>query len=469
MRRPMLLAAAALACAAATPALAQTSTPPAIGTPKPFQMPASETYTLSNGMQVTLVPYGDTPKAVISLRVYAGSLNEGSDPWLASITADMLKEGSAGRTSAAIATQAAGMGGDIATGSGNLSTNVGIDVLSEFTPQAVRLVADVARRPSFPAAEFDRVKTNWGRRLALFGSAPGPIAEFALARAYYGDHPYGRIAPTPQQLGGYTLDQVRQFHARNFGARRAHLYIAGQFDAAAVKAAVEQAFGDWAAGPERLSLPPSPKAGPQVILVDRPGAPQSTIRLAFPTVQAGQPGDIDMRVMNALLGGAFSSRITTNIREDKGYTYSPGSGISQNPGDARWTFQADVTSESTGASLREVFSEVRRLQGEAPGAEEAGGMRTYVSGLFVIQNATPASLIGTLANRDALGLPANWLDEYVPAVLAVTPQQMSAAAARSLPIDKATLVVVGDLKSVEPQLRALPELKDAQMTRVTVP
>lgn len=445
------------------------TTPPPIPAPKAFTVPASETFALANGMKVTLIPYGVAPKVVVSLQTYAGSLNEGENTWLGLLAVDMLKEGAAGMTAAQIAQKAAEMGGGLGTNAGAESSSVTLNVLSERAADAIALVADVAQKPSYPESELGRVKANWNRRLAVALSQPGTLANAALTRAYYGaDHPYGRVLPTPQQFGAYTTAQLKAWHAANFGAKRSHLYIAGKFDAAVVKAAVEKAFGGWAAGPERLSLPPSPKPGPQVLLVDRPGAPQSTFSIAYPAPNAGTPGDIPMRVSNALLGGSFSSRITRNIREAKGYTYSPGSGLAFYPANAVWTFNADVTTAVTGPALKEVFHEIRTLQATPPGDEEAAGMRQYMAGLFVIQNSTPGALVGSLATRDSLGLPRDWMDKYVPATLAVTPAQISEAA-KNLPIDKLTLVVVGDLKVVTPQLQELPELKGVEFKTVTVP
>ncbi|HEY0623081.1 MAG TPA: pitrilysin family protein [Sphingomonas sp.] len=469
MRRMIASLMAATLLAAPVAAQELPTTPPPIPAPKAFTVPASETFALANGMKVTLVPYGVAPKVVVSLQTYAGSVNEGENTWLALLAVDMLKEGAAGMTAAQIAQKAADMGGGLATNASLESSSVTLNVLSERAADAIALVADVAQRPSYPDSELARVKANWNRRLAVALSQPGTLANAAITRAYYGpDHPYGRVLPTPQQFGAYTTAQLKAWHAANFGAKRSHLYIAGKFDAAAVKGAVEKAFGGWAAGPERLSLPPSPKPGPQVLLVDRPGAPQSTFSIAYPAPRAGTAEDIPMRVSNALLGGAFSSRITRNIREAKGYTYSPGSSLAFYPSNAVWTFNADVTTAVTGPALKEVFHEIRTLQAAAPGDEEAAGMRQYMAGLFVIQNSTPGALVGSLATRDSLGLPRDWMDKYVPATLAVTPAQISAAA-KNLPLDKLTLVVVGDLKVVTPQLQELPELKGIEFKTVTVP
>jgi predicted Zn-dependent peptidase len=471
MIRRAFAAVAALALAAlpaSAPAQSFPKQQPAIGAPKPFKVPASETFRLANGMQVTLIPYGNVPKAVVSLRVYAGGINEGANTGLAGFTAQMLREGAGGRSGAEIAEAAAAMGGNLGVGADRHETNFSLGVLSEYADDAVRLIADLARRPDFPASELERIRQNLLRNVAVAKSQPQSAADAALASAYYGTgHPYGRLFPAEAQLTGYSLDDIRRFHAENFGAKRARLYIAGRFDAAAVRAAIEQGFADWQAGPERLRLPPQPQAGPKLLLVDRPGAPQSTIRIAFPAPAAGAAEDLGFRVTNALLGGSFTSRITRNIREEKGYTYSPFSGLTFNPGEALWAFNADVTTDVTGAALKEVIGEIRRLQTEAPPEEEAAGMRTWLAGTFVLGNASPGGLINSVANRDFHGLPANWLDAYVPGVLAVGAADMQRLARERLALERTTMVVVGDLAKVEPQLRQLPEFRSFQFQRVT--
>jgi predicted Zn-dependent peptidase len=170
--------------------------------------------------------------------------------------------------------------------------------------------------------------------------------------------------------------------------------------------------------------------------------------------------------MESLLSGAFNSRVTTNIREAKGYTYSPGSGTTFNAGEALWSLNADVTTDVTGPALKEIFYEIRRLQTEAPATAEAAGIQTYRTGTFVLANASAEGLIGTLATRDLHGLPANWLESYIPSVLAITPAQIQAAAREGIPLEKMTLVVVGDIAKITPQLKALPELKGAKFETV---
>lgn len=463
--------AAALSALSVGAALAQDAYPPmpAVGAPKPFSLPTMETYTLRNGMQVTLIPYGLTPKTVVSLRIPTGNIDDGADIWLSDLTVDMMREGAGDRTGPQLAEAAAAMGGGLGAGVGMHQTSLTLNVLSEHGPAAVALLADVARRPTFPENELERVRQNRVRNIAVSLSQAQAQADAALASAIFGpNHPYGVAYPTPEQMGGYTLEQVRAFHAAHFGARGAHIYIAGQFEPEAMKQAVEAAFGDWAPGPGATALPSATAPRRQVILVDRPGAAQSTIRLAYPAPAIGSAGDIPMRVANTLLGGSFNSRITRNIREAKGYTYSPYSGIDFSDRNiAGWVFNADVTTDVTGPALTEVFGEIRRLQTEAPSVAENEGSRTYMAGIFVLQNATAAGVVGSVANRDQFGLPGDWLDRYVQAVTSVTAEQMRDAAARNLAAERMTLVVVGDLSVIRPQVEALPELQGATFTVVT--
>jgi predicted Zn-dependent peptidase len=470
MRTLFLTLAAALAAALApVAALAQPFPPaPPIGDLKPFKSPAAETYALPNGLMVTLIPYGIAPKVIASLRIEAGEVDAAVATTLGAVTADMLKEGAGSRNALQLAQSAAGMGGDLSVTEGVHATVIMLDILSERVGDAIALIGDLARNPSLPADALDRVKANRLRNLSVALSDAGTIAEYAAARAIYPGHPYGAI-PDPALIQGYTLDQVKAFHAANFGAGRAHLYIVGRFDTGATKAAIDRAFATWARGNARNAPPAHPVAGPQVVLVDRPGAPQSTVRISFPVPLKTDADEAKLEVTDALLGGAFSSRITKNIRENKGYTYSPYSYIDFNRDVARWSEVADVTTAVTGASLHEIWSEIRGLQVAPPGADETVGIKTYQAGLFTLLAASPSGVLNQVVERDALHLPPDWLDGYVQRLLAVTPADVTATANARFTIPTQTLVVVGDLKTVLAQLQAQPELKGQTFMTVTVP
>ena len=163
--------------------------------------------------------------------------------------------------------------------------------------------------------------------------------------------------------------------------------------------------------------------------------------------------------MNALLGGSFASRITSNIREQKGYTYSPQGQLSSRYRDAYWVEVADVTTNVTGPSLKEIFGEVDRLQSEAPSEDELKDFQNYLAGVFVLQNSSRGGIIGQLEFVDLHGLPAEYLNGYVERIYAITPAQVQEVAKKYLQDDKATIVVVGDRKVIEEQLKPFGPLK----------
>jgi predicted Zn-dependent peptidase len=329
-------------------------------------------------------------------------------------------------------------------------------VLSEDAPAAIALIADLLQRPDLKAEELEKVRADMTRNLTVAKSSPQSIASEAFQGVIYPDHPYGRVFPTAEQLAGYTLDQVKAFHADNFGAARTHFYVVGQFDSAGVRAAIDKAFGGWQAGAAPTSLPAPVNAEPAVKLIDRPGAPQSMVMIGK---RIDKPGaEVDFRAASTLLGGYFSSRITRNIREDKGYTYSPHARLSNRVEGASWTEEAAVTAESTGPAITEIFKEIRRMQDEPPTAAEVQGIKNYMNGTFVIGLASRGGMAGSLANLDLLGLGAGYMNAYVGKVSALIAADFQNAAKRELATDKMTVVVVGPLESVRPQLEKVPEL-----------
>jgi len=437
--------------------------PPTPAPPEDFVVPASETIALPNGLEATFLPFGDVPKLTITAVVRAGVLNEEGKPWLASLTASMLSEGTATRSAAEISVAAASMGGQLVIASGDDETTAAIDVLSESGPDAVALVADVLTHATLPASEFDRVRQDALRSLSVSRTQPQSLAAEAFRKALYGDHPYGQTFPTAEALGAYTVADVERFYDTNFGARRTHLFVAGHFDRAAMEAAVRSAFADWTAGPAPLIDVPEATATRQVRLIERAGAPQSTIYLGLPVVPISHPDFMALSVTNTLLGGYFSSRITSNIREDKGYTYSPYSSFATRYRDTVWVEVADVTTADTGPALEEIYKEIERLRHTPPAADELRGVQNYRNGVFLISNATRAGLLGQLAFLNLHELPEEWLTSFIDRLYAVTPAQISDAALKYLDPARMTLVVVGDLDVVRPQLAKVQALRGVKL------
>jgi zinc protease len=456
----LLVLAASLFVAA--PSFAQKQTPPAGGPPKPFTVPAHETYSLPNGMKVTLVPYGRLPKVTASLVVRTGSVNQTPEQYsVASILGNLVKEGTSTRSAKQLAEEFAQMGGDLNVGIGEDESAFTTDVLSEFGPNAVRLLADVALHPLLPESELARLKNDALRQVTVARSIPQQIAQERFRKILYPDHPYGRVLPAPEDIQKQSIENAKAFYQGNFVAVRAHLYVAGRFDGAAVKKAITESFLGWAKGTPAASFVPKPQPKRMLDVTDRPGAAQSTIFVGLPVPGADSPDNIPLSVTNTLLGGSFGSRITSNIREQKGYTYSPNSQISRRVHDAYWVETADVTTAVTGPSLKEIFGEVERLQKEAPGAEELKGIQSYLSGIFLIQNSTRGALIGQLRYVDLQGLGEDYLKTYVQKVNAVTPADVQRMTAQYIKPEQMTIVVVGDKAKISEQLAPYATTGDA--------
>jgi predicted Zn-dependent peptidase len=431
----------------------QKQTPPAGGPPKPFHLPEIQKFTLPNGLQVTMVPYGSIPKVEINVVVRAGNLNESaSQTWLADITGELMKEGTTSRTSEQVAQQAASMGGSVGVAVGPDVTSISSDVLSEFGPKAVALLADVVRNPLLPASELARLKQDSLRRLSIQKSQSGPLARERFLQALYPDHPYGRLFPSEATINSFDESAVKKFYADNFGATRTHIYVAGRFDPIAVKAAITKGFSDWKRGTDPLIEIPKPVTKREVDLVDRPGAAQSTLYIGLPTIDPSSSDFLSLQVMNSLLGGSFGSRITANIREQKGYTYSPSSQVSSRYRDAYWAEVADVTTESTGPSIKEILYEIDRLQKDPPSAAELDGIKNYLAGVFVLRNSNRSGLNAQLQYVDLHNLGDDYLNTYVQKVYAVTPEQVQAMTQKYIVADKLTIVVVGDKTKVAEQI-----------------
>jgi zinc protease len=434
--------------------------PPTPGPTPPFELPSTTVFTLKNGLKVTLVPYGAVPKTDVSLALRLGNGDEGAkQTGLADLMGKLLLQGTAKKSAVEVAEAAARLGGALEANVRVDETSLDIECLGDSTVDAIRLVAEVARTPAFPTAELARLRGDLQREVAIQRSQPQPLAEELFFRAIYGNHPYGRVLPVAAEVDRFTLEQAKGMWTRFAGADRAHLYVVGRFDPAAVRPAIEEAFGGWGKAKGAPRPKPAPKAGRKVLLLDRPGAVQSTVRLGLPAIPPTSPDYIPLVVTDALLGGSFGSRITANIREKNGYTYSPRSIIGLHPGVGTWAEAADVTTKDTAAAVQEIFNEIEKLRKEPPGDEELAGIRKYVAGTFVLRNSSRAGIVNQLRFVDLHGLPADWLRTFVQRVQAVTPADVTRITRKYLDPKRMTLVVVGDQKTVQDSLKQFGPVK----------
>lgn len=429
--------------------------PPEGGTPKDFKIPAQNKFQLDNGLKTIMVDYGLVPKVTIQLYIGAGSILESADKvGLTNLLANLLEEGTETQSAKDLSIAFAKMGGQLSVAPGTHVTTVSATVLSEFAPDVVTLFSQVVQQSKLPASELERLKNNLKRQVSVGKSQAGTVATQLFDKAIFGDHPYGRELPSDEMIDGITIEDVKAFYEAEYGAKRSVLYVVGKFDQSKVEAAVKAGFASWQTGKELAYPAVTPNMEMDIALSDRPNAPQSTIRLGIPVPDPSHPDFVALEVMDDLLGGSFSSRITSNIREDKGYTYSPSSTLANRYRSSVWYQAADVTTESTKDALLEIAREVNLLGSEAPTEEELNGIKNYMAGIFVLQNSSRGGIINQLFNIEFHGLEENYLDKRVQSIYAVTPEKIQEVTQRYLDPEKMFLIVVGDEKTVGPQIEA---------------
>ena len=439
---------------------AQKQTPPPGGQPKDFVLPAKKVNQLPNGLRTTLVQYGAIPKVTVNMIIKTGNVHEGSkEIWLADLTGNLMQEGTSTMDFKTISRKVAAMGGNVNIGVGPDQVSISGSVLSEFAPDLIKVLADVLMNPAFPASELDRLKNDLKRQLSVQKSSPQSQALEKFNSIIYKDHPYGRVFPTQEMLDSYTIDMVKGFYDKNFGARRTVVYVVGKFDQSAVEKSISEALSSWKEGPEVNYPPVTANKSNEIATVDRPGAPQTTIMLGIPTLVPKNPDYVALQVTNSLLGGSFASRITSNIREQKGYTYSPFSAVQSRKNTSVWVEQADVTTEHTGASLQEIAKEVKRLQTEPPTKQELQGIQNYMAGIFVLQNSSPGGIINQLNFIDYHELDDSYLTDRVKNIYSITPEKVSQVTRDNFKYEDMTLVMVGDKKALEKQRKQFEEAR----------
>jgi zinc protease len=443
----LLSALATPAFAAGAPAKLPADLPP-YGQDKPIPVPEITRKTLSNGMEVWVVPREGLPRVDYVLAVRGAGLgaDDAAHPGFANLLAGLLNEGTAQHDSRAIAEAAQGLGGELSAGAGNDGITVSANALASNAGAMLGLLAEVARQPSFPDKEVELAKANALEALKAAEAQPGFRAERALAQAVYGDHPYGHTQPTAPAIESATRAMMQAEHARRFRPELSLLVIAGRIDAAQALKLAEAAFGDWRgqgeATPEIAA--PATEARPVRVLLQRDGSVQSTLRLGRPGIAATSPDYVPLRLASTILGGGFSSRINQNLREEKGYTYGASAGARSFRKGGAIVGGADVRNDVTGPALTEYMSEYTRFGTELVPEDEMAMNKRYVAGVYLLTNQLQGSVAATLANNWLVGLPPDFLGRYVPMIQKVSPEQVREMGRKYFDPATQSIVVVGD-------------------------
>ena len=432
------------------------------GSPRPFRFPEFSRERLANGLEVVLAPRPTVPLVEILLQQAAGGdRNPPGGAGLASLTASLVDEGTERRSGPELAVALERLGGSLSTRADWNAAEIDCALLAADLATGVELVAEVARRPNFPTAEVERLRRQTQAELLRRRDQPAILAEEALARALYPGSSYGvLLLGDDDSVASLTREQIVAHHAAHYVPSGGALLVAGDFDPAEARARIAEACGDWTGGPPSPppTVSPPPAAGRRVIVVDRPGAAQTELRLAHPGIPRTHPDRTRLGLLNAMLGGKFTSRLNLNLRERHGYTYGAHSRFVDRRGPGPFVISAAVGNEVAGAAAREALSEVERLLAEAPGADEVAESRSYLLGVFPYTLQTASDVLSRLAELTLWGLPDDHYERALAQVAATTPDDLLELARRHLRPQEMTVIAAGPLAALAPQLEPLGEL-----------
>jgi zinc protease len=431
---------------------------PAYGKDKPLPAPKIARKTLPNGLEVWVVPRNGLPRVdfVLAIRNAGYAADDKAHPGFANLLAGLLNEGSGQHDSRAIAELAQGMGGAVAASATLDGILVSSHALTSHAAPMLDLMAEVTRQPTFPAKEVALAKANALQGLKVAETQPRFRADRAIGKAVYGNHPYSQVEPTVESINATTEELLKAEHVKRFRPERALLVITGRVTEAQAMQMAQKAFSSWRGqGPATAETPAAPGAAKPVRLVlQRNGSVQSTVRLGSPGIAATSPDQVPMRLASTILGGGFSSRVNLNLRENKGYTYGASAGGRMYREGGSVIGGAEVRNEVTGASLKEFMAEYARIGTELVSPADMEMNKRYVAGGYLINNQLQRAVASTLASNWLVGLPPEFLGQFVPLIQKVTAEQVRDAGKKYFAPEAQSIVVVGDNAAIGEQLKA---------------
>lgn len=437
------------------------SRPPASGPAPALQLPAIQKRQLSNGLPVWIVELHEVPVVQVNLVLRSGTANDPTGKYgIASLTAAMLTEGAGSRSSLEIADAVDFLGADLDVSSGIDATSVRLHAPVARLADALPVMADVALRPTFPKDELERQRQQRLTNLIQAKDDPGTIAALAFSRTLYGPtHRYGTATMgTMDTIRAFTVDDLRTFYATTYRPENATLVVVGDVTPERVVPLLESSFGNWrtpgAPAPAVKLADVAQPTARAVYLVDKPGAPQTQVRIGWIGVARSTPDFFPLQVLNTILGGAFSSRLNLNLREKHGYTYGAGSSFDMRATPGPFSASAGVQTDKTKESLQEFFTELNGILQPVP-AEELTRAKNYVAMRFPGGFETTGDISRRLEDVVTYGLPDDYFSNYVQRIQAVTAADVQRVAKKYIDPSKLAVVVVGDAKSIASGIASL--------------
>ncbi len=462
----------ALAIATQVASAQTTQTLPPVGAERPFAPAARTERTLPNGLQVIALRHATVPKVTALLTIQSGLAAEPAEKaGLAQFTLDLAQEGTATKSSEQIKRDVFTLGASLSGTAGQDASTFQIRGLNTSLPQMLAIVADVVRNPSFPQAELELLKSTTAQRLQAQTASPQYVNNKLFRQTLFGSHPYSRIGVTPETLPAIDRQSIVNFQQTYYRPNNAFLVVVGDVAAEAVFAAAEQAFGGWErrALPEAKTAPLPALKGRTLVFVQRPNSVQSSISVGNFTPERDDPRWYTLQLANQIFGAAFDSRLVRNIREEKGYTYSPQSIFQSMAQGGLYRAVADVRNDVTGATLKEIYAEIDKLRAGGPEAEELSDAKQYSRGLFVLQNASQTGLANTLNTMETFGLPKDYPETFQRQISQPSGEAIKTGAQMLLGSEDSVVTIVGDYTKVKDQLTGFANIKFFDLTGKPIP
>ena len=429
---------------------------PTAGAPRPYEFPAVDRSTLANGLQLVVVPMPRLPLVSVLALVDAGAASElPGREGVAALAARTLAEGADGLDGAEITARFERLGTAFDASADWDSSVARLTVTRSRLDEAFGLFAAVLRGATFPEADVARRRDERLADIAQQLAEPRGLADERFAGFLYaGTSRYARAASgTAASVAGLDAAAVRAFHAEHYGPRATTLILVGDITPDDARALAERRFGSWAgtarpaspvAAASRVVAAMAAVPGKRVVVVEKPDAPQSELRVGHVGVARSHPDYLAIVVMNAILGGLFSSRINLNLREKHAFTYGASSGFDWRRAPGPFVVSTAVKSEVTGRAVEEILREIDGLRAAAPEPSEVALATDYLAGVFPIRYETTSAVAGALAGATMFGLPEDWFATYRDRIRAISPAEVHAAARAHLDPERLLVLAVGD-------------------------
>lgn len=417
------------------------------------ELPNIQKSTLKNGLSVWLVQHRELPLVAANLVFQSGSDRDPLEkPGLASMTADVLDEGTKTRNALEIADALESIGANLGVRSGTDGSFVTLNTLTRHLDKALDVFADVVVNPTFPKKDFDRLIEQ--RRTALLQQRdrPATIASLAFSKLIYGSgHPYGNdVSGTEQSLASMTREEVVEFYETYYRPNNAVLVVVGDVTMEDLLAKLEPRMGSWMAREvPTTAFPPTPSMDQRkVYLIDKPGAPQSEVRIGYPAAARNTPDFFPLTLANRVLGGQFASRLNLNIREKRGFSYGVRSAFQFNKQPGPFVASGGVVSTKTDSALYEFMYEIDKIHGEGVTQEELDFVKKGLVGNFALTFETPAQIAGAMQNLVLYNLPDDYYETYLQNIDGVSLEDVRRVSTKYFDSSRMAVVLVGDLKLI---------------------